>query len=397
MKLRKMLAWLTAMAMLGTAALATGCGAEETSSSKAETSAAETEEAADAADDAEVDELAEDDAESGSVDDETAAYADALAGTLWLGMDTEYNCYAMGFNEEEIVFEADDGSSASGYWGVTAGDPTIYIFDDAELTNQIASIPWSYDVENDVMILNNNVIMAQADNYSFSDAATAMQEMATAAKVQEYLQGTYWVGTDDTSASAISMSSDTLEIIELSQDGTLDQGSFLWSMDYDTLNAYDENYNLLASFGWDISEDGSELQLTSDILRQYDHENNKRVNNPSFPRGNGHISCLAGNCSFFINWQGFLFPCVMLSEISAPVFDLGFISAWEKVSAAAQKISLSSQCCQCRLQPICRTCVAAVFLETSSYRGMPGYLCRYSEHYYHLLLAEEASFSSIAL
>ena len=254
MKLRKMLAWLTAVAMLGTAALATGCGSEETSSSKAETSAAETEEAADAADDA----------ESGSVDDETAAYADALAGTLWLGMDTEYNCYAMGFNEEEIVFEADDGSSASGYWGVTAGDPTIYIFDDAELTNQIASIPWSYDVENDVMILNNNVIMAQADNYGFSDAATAMQEMATAAKVQEYLQGTYWVGTDDTSASAISMSSDTLEIIELSQDGTLDQGSFLWSMDYDTLNAYDENYNLLASFGWDISEDGSELQLTSD-------------------------------------------------------------------------------------------------------------------------------------
>lgn len=38
MKLKKMLAWLTAMAMLGTAALATGCGSEETSSSKAETS-----------------------------------------------------------------------------------------------------------------------------------------------------------------------------------------------------------------------------------------------------------------------------------------------------------------------------------------------------------------------
>lgn len=67
MKLRKMLAWLTAMAMLGTAALATGCGSEETSSSKAETSAAETEEAADAADDAEVDELAEDDADRKSV------------------------------------------------------------------------------------------------------------------------------------------------------------------------------------------------------------------------------------------------------------------------------------------------------------------------------------------
>ncbi len=118
---------------------------------------------------------------------------------------------------------------------------------------------------------------------------------------------------------------------------------------------------------------------------------------PGFPAGDGHISCLAGNCSFFINWQGRLFPCVMLSEISAPVFDLGFIAAWEKVSAAAQNLSLSHKCCQCRLQPICRTCVAAAFLETSSYQGMPGYLCRYSEHYYHLLLAEEASFSSIAL
>lgn len=267
MKLKKMLAWLTAMAMIGTAALATACGSgdDSSSSSKTESSAAESEDAAE--DDAEAEDLAADDAdaeEGGSTDDETAAYAEALAGTLWLGMDAEYNCYAMGFNDEEIVFEADDGSSASGYWGVTAGDPTIYIFEDAELTNQIASIPWSYDMENGVMILNDNVIMAQADSYSFSDAATAMQQMATAAKVQEYLQGTYWVGTDDTSASAISMSSDTLEIIELSQDGTLDQGSFLWSMDYDTLNAYDENYNLLASFGWDISEDGSELQLTND-------------------------------------------------------------------------------------------------------------------------------------
>ena len=264
MKLRKMLAWLTAMAMLGTAALATGCGSEETSSSKAETSAAETEEAADAADDAEVDELAEDDAESGNADDETAAYADALAGTLWLGMDTEYNCYAMGFNEEEIVFEADDGSSASGYWGVTAGDPTIYIFDDAELTNQIASMPWSYDLENDLMILNDTVIMTQADSYGFEDAAAAMQQMAVAAQVQEYLQGTYWVGSDDESASAISMDSDKFEMIELSTDGELTQGSFFWSMDYDALTLYDDSYNAVLSLAWDISEDGSQLELTAD-------------------------------------------------------------------------------------------------------------------------------------
>lgn len=270
MKLKKILTCLTAMAMLGTIALATGCGSEKDSSSTAakptESSVTEAqEESDDSADEADADEQPEEDgAESDGVDEETAAYAEALAGTLWLGMDTEYSCYAMGFNDEEIVFEADDGSSVSGYWGVSAGDPTIYIFDDAELTNQIASIPWSYDLENDVMILNDSVIMAESDSYSFSDAATAMQEMAVAAKVQEGLQGTYWVGINDTTASAISMNSDTLEVIELSEDGTLSQNAFLWSMDYDTLNAYDENYNLLESFGWDISEDGSELQLTLD-------------------------------------------------------------------------------------------------------------------------------------
>ena len=75
------------------------------------------------------------------------------------------------------------------------------------------------------------------------------------------------------------------------------------------------------------------LQLDADIFRQYVRESVRRVNDPAFPRGDGHISCLAGNCSFFINWQGRLFPCVMLSELSAPVFDLGFLAAWETVSA----------------------------------------------------------------
>lgn len=135
-----MLAWLTAIATIGTVGLATGCGSEETSSEpessvvKIQENTAEDASEADAADD-------------GSVE----AYAEALAGSLWLGMDAEYHCYAMGFNNEEIVFEADDGSSVSGYWGVTAEDPTIYIFDDAELqlTNDGESIVYTQVSEED--------------------------------------------------------------------------------------------------------------------------------------------------------------------------------------------------------------------------------------------------------
>ena len=246
MTLKKMLACLAAISMLGTVAMMTGCGSKDDSSSSSSSSESSKE------------------ASSDAVDEDTAAYADALAGTLWLGMDADYSCYALGFNDEEVVLEADDGSSISGYWGVTAGDPTIYIFEDAELTNQIASMPWSYDLENDLMILNDTVIMTQADSYGFEDAAAAMQQMAEAAQVQEYLQGTYWVGSDDESASAISMDSDMFEMIELSTDGELTQGSFFWSMDYDALTLYDDSYNAVLSLNWDISEDGSQLELTAD-------------------------------------------------------------------------------------------------------------------------------------
>lgn len=258
MTLKKMLACLAAISMLGTVAMMTGCGSKDDSSSSSSSSESSKEASSDAAD-ADSEEDGED-----AVDEDTAAYADALAGTLWLGMDADYSCYALGFNDEEVVLEADDGSSISGYWGVTAGDPTIYIFEDAELTNQIASMPWSYDLENDLMILNDTVIMTQADSYGFEDAAAAMQQMAVAAQVQEYLQGTYWVGSDDESASAISMDSDKFEMIELSTDGELTQGSFFWSMDYDALTLYDDSYNAVLSLDWNISEDGSQLELTAD-------------------------------------------------------------------------------------------------------------------------------------
>ena len=258
MTLKKMLACLAAISMLGTVAMMTGCGSKDDSSSSSSSSESSKEASSDAAD-ADSEEDGED-----AVDEDTAAYADALAGTLWLGMDADYSCYALGFNDEEVVLEADDGSSISGYWGVTAGDPTIYIFEGAELTNQIASMPWSYDLENDLMILNDTVIMTQADSYGFEDAAAAMQQMAVAAQVQEYLQGTYWVGSDDESASAISMDSDKFEMIELSTDGELTQGSFYWSMDYDALTLYDDSYNAVLSLAWDISEDGSQLELTAD-------------------------------------------------------------------------------------------------------------------------------------
>lgn len=99
----------------------------------------------------------------------------------------------------------------------------------------------------------------------------------------------------------------------------------------------------------------------------------------------GGITCMAGNCSFTVNWQGEMRPCVTLQEPSVSVFEIGFKAAWEQVSKAAKRLKGNEKCTKCRLRPICKTCVASAWLETGTYGGVPEYLCRYAEEYERML------------
>lgn len=131
------------------------------------------------------------------------------------------------------------------------------------------------------------------------------------------------------------------------------------------------------------------LQFPKEIIDQYVTQTIERVEDPDFPRGDGHVSCLAGNCSFTINWQGQMRPCVVMSSPSASVFEKGFAAAWEEVKTETWKLSIPEECTKCKFKPICKVCVAATLLETGAYDGIPDYLCRYSQEYYRLLLEEQ--------
>lgn len=89
--------------------------------------------------------------------------------------------------------------------------------------------------------------------------------------------------------------------------------------------------------------------------------------------------CMAGNCSFTVNWQGELRPCVMLSEPSFPVFEIGFEHAWQNLRKALQKIFINPECNACSLRPFCRICPASALYEGGSYDRIPEYLCRFAE------------------
>lgn len=99
-----------------------------------------------------------------------------------------------------------------------------------------------------------------------------------------------------------------------------------------------------------------------------------------------HVSCYAGNCSFTINWQGEMRPCVVMSEPSVSVFEIGFEKAWNYIVEETSKIKLNSKCKSCNLRTLCRTCAACVKLETGSYNDLPTYMCEYTAKSYEFLL-----------
>ena len=100
------------------------------------------------------------------------------------------------------------------------------------------------------------------------------------------------------------------------------------------------------------------------------------------------VTCMGGNCSFTVNWQGELRSCVVLTEPSVPVFERGFEAAWQEIREKAKSLRMNDKCGRCRLRPVCKVCPAASRLETGACDGLPEYLCRNAKAL-HRLLTEE--------
>lgn len=100
------------------------------------------------------------------------------------------------------------------------------------------------------------------------------------------------------------------------------------------------------------------------------------------------MACMAGKCSFTINWQGEMRPCVILSQPAVSVFEVGFNNAWQYLVEETGKIFLNAACSVCTVRHLCHTCAASALLETGSYDGVPDYMCRYTKESLRLLREE---------
>lgn len=131
-------------------------------------------------------------------------------------------------------------------------------------------------------------------------------------------------------------------------------------------------------------------EMGPEVFRQYAGQSLERAEHPAPAEEKpGHISCMAGRCSFTINWQGEMRPCVILSEPAVSVFDQGgFEAAWKHITEETAEIVLNAKCSVCRVRHLCRTCAAGALLETGDYEGIPDYMCRYAEETLRLLKLE---------
>lgn len=130
-------------------------------------------------------------------------------------------------------------------------------------------------------------------------------------------------------------------------------------------------------------------EMGPELFPQYVRQLIERADHPEPAEEKpGHMACMAGQCSFTINWQGEMRPCVILSSPAVSVFDAGFAAAWRHIVEETGKILLNAKCSACHLRHLCRTCAASALFETGSYDGVPDYMCRYAEETLRVLREE---------
>ena len=135
-----------------------------------------------------------------------------------------------------------------------------------------------------------------------------------------------------------------------------------------------------------------ELEMTRETFRQY--RDNAIATFDNFVPGEEkeeNIGCMAGQCSFTVNWQGYLQPCVILQEPRANVFELGFRESWKQVSEGATQLKTAAKCSVCALRHLCRTCVAAGLTEAGIHNAVPDYMCQYAAESLRLLREHAAN------
>lgn len=69
------------------------------------------------------------------------------------------------------------------------------------------------------------------------------------------------------------------------------------------------------------------------------------------------FKCAAGRSSYAITWDGYLHPCLMMTEIGCSLFEVPFAEAWKIIHHTAMEYPFPRECIGCAYQEICTVCI----------------------------------------
>ncbi|MDR1565065.1 MAG: radical SAM protein [Oscillospiraceae bacterium] len=97
------------------------------------------------------------------------------------------------------------------------------------------------------------------------------------------------------------------------------------------------------------------------------------------------IRCGAGRSSFWITWQGLMYPCGMMKQGESEPLKIGFDAAWQAVREASAALEYPKKCRECEYGFMCNACIAQIKAEGEDYE----YLCKTTKNTYDTLLKGE--------
>lgn len=187
--------------------------------------------------------------------------------------------------------------------------------------------------------------------------------------------------------------SDMKKLMDIAReyDTAINLDSYMYPAVRERERPFDQQARLLPEAAARAKVDFWRLNLDAGEVRNMAEEYMKTVDSAEEETAEPmHMRCQAGKSSFSVNWQGNMRPCVVLSEPSYPILELGVKKCWEMLREELSRITFSSECSGCRYRDICGICASCALYETGSFGGVPKYMCAYTQTIYEELKKELA-------
>lgn len=91
------------------------------------------------------------------------------------------------------------------------------------------------------------------------------------------------------------------------------------------------------------------------------------------------MTCRAGRCTFWIDWQGHLGNCGMYTTEKVSLKEKNFSEAWQWIREKTEEIRFSPVCRNCPNYQLCHACIAMIYNECGDINGRPLYICEMNQ------------------